>query len=369
MAFIQLAGAALTPTRRANSPLRSLRRHTQLRYHAAPLRRAKPILLSLDTNTKIDPASTDLLLSTIESTPLPLPQAMIDDMVVHLGDSRGMARLGLVDNFGRVGSVAVPSLLNGIKSSPDPVVRRSCGKALAKIGDASATPVLLHTLVNDDDRVTRSSAAGALARMGATSVPSLLELISNPDVSMTAKGHAAWAIAFMQGEAAETLFAQLNNTNKDVRIAVINALGAIAIGDALPTMAGASVEEWTAEDDQEQDGDTADQKVCKRAIAGLRNALGDIDSEVRAEAAIALANAACIEEAPRIARLLDDSDAEMRRCAALSLMKLGDVSFIDVLQAKSEDTNDSDDVRKVAKLAADTLRRKVEEEEEDEWDD
>lgn len=311
---------------------------------------------SLETDTQIDPASTDRLLEELETTKLPPSQAVIDDMVEHLGDSRGLARLELVDNFGRIGSAALPALLNALASSANPVVRRSCGKALAKIGDASATSALLHTLVHDDDTVTRSSAAGALARMGSSAVPSLLKLIADPTVNMTAKGHAAWAVAFMQGDAATALFDQLASDNKDVRIAVINALGAVAIGDALPTMSGTSVDDWAMNgDDASSEASTED--VRFRAVSSLRHALDDSSSEVRAEAATAIANAACVEEAPRIAQLLDDEDPETRRCAALSLMKLGDSSFIPTLLQKSTDEDEIDDVRKVAQLAATTLQR------------
>lgn len=312
--------------------------------------------MTLETYTKVDPASTDQLLETLEATIFPPTQALIDDMVLHLGDSRGLARLALVDNFGRIGSAAVPALLNALATSPNPVVRRSSGKALAKIGDSSATDALLHALVHDDDTVTRSSAAGALARMGATAVPALLKLIADPNTNMTAKGHAAWAVAFMQGDAATELFDQLASDNDDVRVAVVNALGAVAIGDALPAMSGASVDDWSTGSENTADNT---KYVRARAIACLSAALDDSAAEVRAEAVTALANAVCIKEAPRIAQLLDDDDPETRRCAALSLMKLGDTSFIAELEAKSNDESEPDNVRNVAELAANTLKRQL----------
>lgn len=260
-----------------------------------------------------------------------------------------MARLALVEAFGRVGPTAVPTLLKGLSDCPNPVVRRSCGKALAKVGDSRATDGLLHALVHDDDTVTRSSAAGALAHMGGVAVPRLLELISDPTVSMTAKGHAAWAVSFMQGDAGAALFESLQHPNRDVRIAVVSALGAVAIGDALPAMGGASADDWGEGEGKRE--------IRQRAITAMRTALGDENAEVRAEAATALANAGCVEEVGRIAKMLSDADAELRRCAALALMKLGDPCVVAQLREKERDENEVESVRSVARLAANVLER------------
>lgn len=328
----------------------------RIHYHC-PGRCLRPTCSSLDVDTTVSVASTDALLEKIQSTSFPVSDLIIREMVVHLADSRGLARLALVDTFGRIGSVAIPALVEALRSSPNPVVRRSCGKALAKIGDPVATDSLLHTLVYDEDIVTRSSAAGALARMGRTAVPPLLKLISDPSVSMTAKGHAAWAIAFMQGDATEELLSQLENDNKDVRLAIVNALGAVAIGDALPAMSGGSTDEWFDGDDIDTSNKRRLQSLRQQSITAIRKALDDTSPEVRAEAATALANAACVQDAPRIAQLLNDDDSEVRRCAALSLMKLGDTSFINILRSKAENESEPDDFRNVARLAAVTLER------------
>lgn len=313
---------------------------------------------SLQTDAQdIEHSSTDALIIEVNdmlSARALLPQQLIERMVVHLADNRGMARLGLVEAFGTIGSPALPALLAGLTSCPNPVVRRSCGKALAKIGDSAATEPLLTTLVNDEDTVTRSSSAGALARMGRVAVPHLLKLISDPSISMTAKGHAAWAISFMQGDAGDALFDSVHHPSQDVRIAVISALGAVAIGDALPAMGTSSDDDW-GEDDCEKAG------LRDRAISVMRTALNDGSPEVRAEAATALANAGCTEEAGKIADMLTDQDVELRRTAALALMKLGDVSVVERLSERADDETEVDSVRNVARLAASYLKQMVEE--------
>lgn len=355
--------SSFTRRRPAIAPRRRLAR-TQRPRPLCCARAAPKATHAVDLRTlapDIEPSATDSLLSDVKdilSAGSSLSQQTLEAMVIHLADARGMARLGLVEAFGKIGSPAIPALLTGLSSCPNPVVRRSCGKALAKIGDAAATGPLLTALVHDEDTVTRSSAAGALARMGSVAVPRLLELISNPDVGMTAKGYAAWAIAFMQGDASVMLFEKLRHPSRDVRIAVVSALGAVAIGDALPAMGSTSDDDW-GDDDVEKAG------MRNRAIEAIRIALGDESPEVRAEAATALANAGCREEVGRIADMLADEDPELRRCAALALMKLGDPSAVEQLREREMDDSEVESVRSVAKLAANSLERLVDD---DEWE-
>eukprot|EP00177_Eucheuma_denticulatum_P002462 GFKZ01004426.1.p1 GENE.GFKZ01004426.1~~GFKZ01004426.1.p1 ORF type:complete len:404 (+),score=62.10 GFKZ01004426.1:89-1213(+) len=311
----------------------------------------------------IDSQSTDALihrLSDLLPSTTPIPDATLNAMVDHLADSRGMSRLSLVESFGVIGSPAVPTLLSALSTNPNPVIRRSCAKALAKIGDPRATQALLHALVYDDDTVVRSSSAGALARMGTQAVAPLLELISDDHVNMTAKGHAAWAISFMQGDAGDALFESLRHPNQDVRIAVVSALGAVAMGDALPMMGGNSDDDWV-EDEGERAGKG---DMRQRAVGAMRAALADDSAEVRAEAVTALANAGCVDEAYRIVAMLADANVELRRCAALALMKLGVVAVVPRLRDVQRDDTEDPGVRSVAKLAADCLER----EDDDGWD-
>lgn len=303
----------------------------------------------------ISPAETDELVASVNealSRNVGIAREQLEDMVVHLADSRGMSRLALVEAFGSIGSSAVPILIQGLRECPNPVVRRSCGKALAKIGDSVATDTLIHTLLYDDDTVTRSSAAGALAKMGVSAVPKLIEVIAGPG-NMTAKGHAAWAIAFMQGEAADALLTSAQHPNADVRLAVVSALGGVLLGDALPAMGEGAVDDW-ADDDGEQD---ARDKVKKSAQAALVKALTDSSAEVRAEAVTALANSGATDYATDVAAILNDNDPETRRAAALGLMKIGDESIVPLLRKRIDDQDEVDSVRSVAELAVRTLQR------------
>lgn len=355
--LLRLSNFATTTTKH-NPTCNHHRKHQQ----QTTRRPFTPIIsASLNTNTDtaieiIDHVSTDNLIQHLKSN---TPQQntnreTIENMISHLGDSRGMSRLNLVDIFGTIGSPAVPYLLESLNTSLNPVIRRSCGKALAKIGDPSATCMLIQVLVNDIDTVTRSSAAGALARMGDTAIPKLLNLISDPDVDMTVKGHAAWAIAYMQSDS-NVLFDQISNDNIDVRLAVVSALGVVALGDALPCMhPGVSGDDWNDED--------VDVEVKQKAVKALVKAVDDVNSEVRAEAVTALGNLGFVEHGDKIGELIanENEDDEVRRCGALSLMKLGDTSKINLLQLLCHDNNKNNvnnDVLSVFKLALTNLER------------
>lgn len=310
----------------------------------------------------VSPEDTDALLDSVRirlDAEEPVTKSEMETMVKHLGDSRGMARLGLVETFGRIGEDAVDVLIEGLEGCPNPVVRRSCAKALAKIGNSIATDTLISSLLNDDDTVTRSSAAGALAKMGSAAVPKLLAVIADANSSMTAKGHAAWAISFMEGEASEVLFDRALDGNADVRLAVVSALGGIATGNSLPIMSGGSdfvdLSQNSDDDFRNDDEGRASRQQRMRALEFLSHSLGDKSAEVRAEAATALSNAGVQDDAGKIMALLDDPESEVRRSAALALMKLGNIDAIDKLNKCASNSAEIESVKAVARYAATTL--------------
>jgi len=275
-----------------------------------------------------------------------------------------MARLNLVEALGAIGRPALPPLLVGLTACPNPVVRRSCGKALAKLGDARSVEPLIAAMLADPDAVTRASAAGALARVGVPAAAALLGVLARDedvdtggggagaaaagvlaarppaggtpaDVAaaaaaaaaggMTAKGHAAWALSFMGPAAGEVLLDAAGGGyggGDDVRCAAVAALGGIAAGDVLPAMAGggdgaaaaaaaaAADVEWADVADKvggggappppPPSGDGCD-RLRARAVASLLAALtGDGAPRVRIEAGTGLANAGIVAAAPAL---------------------------------------------------------------------
>ncbi|NER38785.1 MAG: HEAT repeat domain-containing protein [Oscillatoria sp. SIO1A7] len=282
--------------------------------------------------TSPPPEESDRLLAEVNElltsgTFDPKDSERLQQMVAALADSRGMIRLGFVEAFGKIGQAAAPYLMEGLANNPNPVIRRSCGKALAKISDPAAIPILINALLHDEDTVARSSAAGAVAKMGAPVVPALLEILGG-SYEQAAKGHAAWALGFMAEEIAPQLYEAMGSDNPDVRTAVAGALAKIA------------GEEQEGQEQAEEAG---------RAIAILIKALEDPITSVRVEAAATLGQIRHQGAVTQLISLLDDPDLEVRRTAILALGKIGDRVALEPLQAKI--AYEVEQIRAVAKLA------------------
>jgi bilin biosynthesis protein len=257
---------------------------------------------------------------------------LLVQMVECLGDTRGLVRLRTAETLGVVGQPAVPFLLNALADHPNVVVRRAAAKTLTLIADPIAVPHLIHALLNDEDTVVKGSSVGALARIGETAVPPLLEILASTEHPESTKGHAAWALAFIGAEAKEYLYEAIASDSAEVRAAVVGAIVKIA---------------------QEESEE--------KALKILTNALIDPAENVRCEAAAALGNLAYQPAIPNLVELLDYTDGESRKSAALALMKIGDRTALNPLQdALIRETEAG--VRPVIQLAISQIQKQSEEE-------
>lgn len=87
---------------------------------------------------------------------------------------------------------------------------------------------------------------------------------------------------------------------------------------------------------------------------------------VRSEAAAALGKLSNMEIVPQLTPVLADSSADVRKTAAMALMKIGDYSAIAPLKTALENESD-DSLQPVFNLAISQLEKK-QEEAEDSWD-
>ncbi|NEP55815.1 MAG: HEAT repeat domain-containing protein [Symploca sp. SIO2G7] len=259
----------------------------------------------------------------------------LQHMVECLGDSRGMVRLGFADTLGKIGKPATPFLLEALLHHSDPVVRRASAKTLTLIADPETVAPLVEALLNDEDTVVKGSAVGALARIGEASVPVLLKILASPEHPESTKGHAAWALAFIGAEAKDYLYREIASDSESVRSAVVGAIAKIA---------------------QEQEEEEAFQLLNK--------ALDDSSETVRCEAAAVLGNLTYKPAAPRLVELLNHQSGETRKAAALSLMKIKDISVLASLQAALERESEAG-IKQIINLAITQLKRQSEE---DDWD-
>ena len=260
-----------------------------------------------------------------------VPQADSDNierMVAGLGDPRGLMRLTFAESLGVVGKAAVPSLCRALSDHESVTVRRAAAKTLTLIEDPRALPVLLKALLNDPDPVVQGSAVGAMAAVGAEAIEGLLWVLINPDSTAMQLGLASWGLAFVGARAPEALRKAATSEHAEIRCAAIAALG-----DQIQAL----------EDDE-----------AKGLVVG---ALKDVDIDVRAEAATLLGKLHNPDwAAPLLEPLLSDQAGQVRKNAALSLMKLRATQSIAALSTQAEQESEAA-VKTVIELAISQLRQ------------
>ena len=250
----------------------------------------------------------------------------IERMVAGLGDPRGLMRLTFAESLRVVGQAAVPSLCRALADHESVTVRRAAAKTLTLIEDPRALPVLLQALLNDPDPVVQGSAVGAMAAVGEEAIDNFLQVLINPASSAMQLGLASWGLAFVGARAPDALRKAAASDHPEIRCAAIAALG-----DQIQSLG-----------DQEARG-------------LVENALADVDTDVRAEAATLLGKLHNPDwAAPLLEPLLSDLQSQVRKNAALSLMKLqatdSQAALTTCLQKEQQD-----DVKAVFSLAINQL--------------
>ena len=250
----------------------------------------------------------------------------IERMVAGLGDPRGLMRLTFAESLGVVGKAAVPSLCRALAEHESVTVRRAAAKTLTLIEDPRALPVLQKALLQDPDPVVQGSAVGAMAAVGEEAIDGMLEILINPSSTAMQLGLASWGLAFVGARAPEALRKAATSEHAEIRCAAIAALG-----DQIQAL-----------------GDDA-------AREPVEDALTDAETDVRAEAATLLGKLHSPDWAvPRLEPLLSDPQGQVRKNAALSLMKLQAAGSIASLSQQLEREQQAD-VKAVLQLAINQL--------------
>ena len=250
----------------------------------------------------------------------------IERMVAGLGDPRGLMRLTFAESLGVVGKAAVPSLCRALAEHESVTVRRAAAKTLTLIEDPRALPVLQKALLQDPDPVVQGSAVGAMAAVGEEAIDGMLEILINPSSTAMQLGLASWGLAFVGARAPEALRKAATSEHAEIRCAAIAALG-----DQIQALGDDSAREL------------------------VENALTDAETDVRAEAATLLGKLHSPDWAvPRLEPLLSDPQGQVRKNAALSLMKLQAAGSIASLSQRLE-REEQADVKAVLQLAINQL--------------
>jgi len=257
-------------------------------------------------------------------------QESLRQMVSGLGDQRGALRLTFAQSLGAVGEIAVPILCESLKYNPNVVIRRASAKTLNIIGSEKALPNLLEAFQTDDDPVVQGSSAGAMSTIGAQSIEPLLQMLTQDNCSAFQVGLINLALGFIGSKAPEAFIKATQSENAEIRIA---ALGALA--------------------EQIQTSRT------ETNVGILLNALQDQSAEVRAEAATMAGKSLEAEEYQCLTELLHDTDSQVRKNAALALMKMDGVQAIESLNNAVKKEED-EQVKAVFKVASTQLARRME---------
>lgn len=252
----------------------------------------------------------------------------IERMVAGLGDPRGLMRLTFAESLGVVGKAAVPSLCRALSEHDSVTVRRAAAKTLTLIEDPRALPVLLQALLNDPDPVVQGSAVGAMAAVGEQAIDDFLNVLINPESTAMQLGLASWGLAFVGARAPEALRQAATSEHAEIRCAAIAALG-----DQIQSLEDVKAKEL------------------------VEQALRDIDTDVRAEAATLLGKLHNPDWAtPLLEPLLSDSQGQVRKNAALSLMKLQATQAQSSLNARLA-IEDQEDVKAILNLVITQLNQ------------
>ena len=255
--------------------------------------------------------------------------AVLARLVEGLGDQRGMVRFGFAERLAAIGRPVVPVLSRALRQHPNVAVRRAAAKTFTLIKDHEAMAVLGQAMTQDEDPVVRGSAAGALAELGGVAVPLLLSVLEDSRQGALCKGLAAWALASIGSRGAELLTPAMASPLVDVRAAVVGALG----------------------DQIQNAGDQG-------ALTLLRQALDDPSPEVQAEAVTAFGKLQNPDFIPLLASCLQSSFVDVRKNAALSLMKCGHPDGLAPLHVAREQEGDGP-LAKVLQLAITQLQRSL----------
>lgn len=300
----------------------------------------------------------------------PVPYTQVAPLIEKLTDNDFRVRHDAANAVVKIGSPAVPFLIEALKTQSKQV-RWRAASALAEIGaEASSAVPSLIAMLHDEDEYIRRIAAYALGKIGpqaSSAVPDLIEALQDSDRNLTMV--AAYALGKIGSEASvavPTLISTLQNANADVRLSAATALG--RIGAQEKTAVPALIEALQDPDKYVRQG-AADAlgrfgAKANKGVPALITALRDKNKYVRLNAASALGQVG-IEAKPAVPALigaLQDEKVEVRRNAASGLGGIAGI-FQDKAETLSsaELEKEISDLEKALKIVEDPERQFSEE--------
>lgn len=216
---------------------------------------------------------------------------------------------------------AVPTLATVLRDrDEDEAVRALAADALAAIRDPSVIPQLIAELRRADDQAT-PRVAEALIPFGSAATQALLELLDEKEHTPARVWAARVLTATHDSAAVEALIARLRDRHDLLRANSAEALGAIGDQRALPPLMQVALRD-PAPIVRGQAAVAAAKIAGPEATALLVAALGDPDFATRLRALEAFESMR-LSDTSALEHALGDSNAEVRKRAALALERLG----------------------------------------------
>ena len=300
----------------------------------------------------------------------PVPYTQVAPLIEKLTDNDFRIRHDAADAIAKIGSPAVPFLIEALKNE-NRQVRWRAASALGEIGAeaASAVPALIVRL-EDEDEYIRRIAAHALGKIGpeaSAAVPTLIKALQDEDRHQ--RMVAAYALGKIGTEAVSAVPALINtlqDSNAEIRLNAAMALGRISAdaASAVPALIVALQDQDKYVRQSAADALGRFGAKAKTAVPALVSALKDENKYVRLNAASALGRIG-LEAKPAIPALitaLQDDKVEVRRNAATGLGGIAGV-FQDKAKTLSsaELEKDISDLEKALKIVEDPDRQFAEE--------
>jgi HEAT repeat protein len=292
----------------------------------------------------------------------PVPYTPVAPLIEKLTDTDFRVRHDAADAIAKIGSPAVPFLINALKAE-NQQVRWRAASALADIGaEASAAVPTLLTTLHDQDEYIRRIAAYALGKIGpeaSTAVPELIEALHDSDRNLRlVAAYALGKIGSAASSATPALIVTLQDTNAEVRWNAAMALGRIGAdaNTVVPALIAALQDKTKHVRQGAADALGQFGAKAKTAVPALITALKDENKYVRLNAASALGRIG-LEAKPAIPALiaaLQDDTVEVRRNAANGLGGIAGV-FQDKAKKLSNTDLDKDisDLERALKIVED----------------
>jgi len=268
--------------------------------------------------------------------------AMTQQLVASLKEAAPVAKVDTLALLARrADKAALPAALEALKD-PDTAVRKAAIKAVAAIGKAEAIPTLLDAL-NGPERDERQVASGELILMPGDKTTAIL-VAALKTVPVEARRELLGVLAGRGArDQVDAVFACTKDEDEGVRVAALDAIGALGTEKSLPPL----LELLVAAKGRELDtAERAADAICRRSTkkddcaAALLAAVAKADVAPKCAILRVLGGLGSDKGLPPLRAALKDADAAVQEAAVRALARWPTVAVAGELLGLARDAKD-----------------------------